>query len=130
MPTKILIIDDDSAMTDLMKLMLMQGNYDVMAISSSDIAIDTVKSWKPDVIILDLLMPGIDGLTICREIRRFSQVPILILSALDHPGIHTRSLEEGADAYLRKPVSRQVLLAHIRKLTWRWHSEQQAAQMI
>lgn len=130
MLTKVLVIDDDSAMTDLMKLMLSQAAYDILTVASAEDAIPTVKRWKPDIVILDLLMPGIDGLTLCKEIRKFSQLPILILSALDHPGIQTRALEEGADDFLRKPVSRPVLLAHIKKLTWRWQTQQQAAQMI
>lgn len=129
MRTKILIIDDDSAVTDLLKLMLCQGPFDVNVTNTAKEGIINIKRWKPDVVVLDILMPGEDGWTICKEIRRFSQVPILVMSALNNPGIHTKALEEGADDFLIKPVSKNVLIAHLKKLAWRAQAEAEAAQL-
>jgi DNA-binding response OmpR family regulator len=123
--TKILIIDDDSAITDLVKMMLAAGPFDVSAFHSSTEGIDAIQRSQPDVVILDLLMPGEDGWLTCKEIRRFSQVPILVMSALDNPGIHVKVLEVGADDFLVKPVSKPMLVAHLKKLAWRSRVNQQ-----
>jgi two-component system response regulator ResD len=74
---------------------------------------------SPDVIILDLMMPGMDGWQVCSQIRTFSSVPILILSALHSPGLVASALDAGADDYLVKPVPSGVLIAHLNKLTRR-----------
>jgi DNA-binding response OmpR family regulator len=70
----------------------------------------------PDVIILDLMMAGMDGWAVCREVRKFSKVPILVLSALNSSSVIASSLDAGADDYLVKPVPTTVLLAHIKNL--------------
>jgi len=80
----------------------------------------------PDVIILDLFMPGLDGWQVCKSIREYSQVPILVLSAINKPGTVAKALDEGADDYLIKPVPSGVLVAHLNNLIRRARAERDA----
>jgi DNA-binding response OmpR family regulator len=114
--TKVLVIDDDTAMTDLFKLTLGPKGFDVITANSAADGIAAIKQHHPDVVVLDLLMPGEDGWETCGSIRKFSNVPILVLSALSSPGLTTRLLDAGADDYLIKPVSTRMLIAQINKL--------------
>ncbi len=116
---KILVIDDDPAMTDLLKLLLMPAAAEVITANSGPEGIRLANEVKPDVITLDLMMPDINGWQVCKAIRKSSAIPILILSALDSPGLVAAALDAGADDYLIKPVPSSVLLAHINKLVRR-----------
>lgn len=116
---KILVIDDDPAMTELLKLLLWNTTRDVLAANTGMDGLQLVKEAKPDVVLLDLLMPQMDGWSVCQEIRKFSAVPILILSALDSPDQVAAALDAGADDYLIKPVVSSVLVAHITRLVQR-----------
>jgi len=116
---KILVIDDDPAMTDLLKLLLVPAAADVITANSGPDGIRLANEVKPDVITLDLMMPDINGWQVCKAIRQVSTIPILILSALDSPGLVAAALDAGADDYLIKPVPSSVLLAHINKLVRR-----------
>jgi DNA-binding response OmpR family regulator len=117
--TKVLVVDDDVEMTELLKILLAPNGFDVFAANNVVDGIDAVRRLKPDVMILDLVMPGMDGWQVCKEIRKSSQVPILILSVIDKPGMIARALDEGADDYLLKPVTSSVLTAHLRRLARR-----------
>lgn len=116
---KILAIDDDPAMTELLALLLKTHHLDVYMANSGEDGIKLIREISPDVIILDLMMPGMDGWQVCAQVRAFSDVPILILSALDSPGMVASALDAGADDYLVKPVPVGVLLAHLNTLTRR-----------
>ena len=87
MPTKLLVIDDDSAVTELLSLLLKSHGYDVMAVNSGPDGIGLLREKKVDLIILDLMMPDMDGWEVCKEVRKFSSVPIIILSALNDPAM-------------------------------------------
>ena len=113
---KILVIDDDPAMTDLLRVILNASGAEITIANSSQEGLAEVRETNPDIIILDLMMPGTDGWTVCREVRAFSSVPILVLSALNSPSVVASSLDAGADDYLVKPVPNAVLLAHIQNL--------------
>jgi DNA-binding response OmpR family regulator len=117
--TKVLVIDDDIEMTDLLRIILVPEHFEVTTANSGIKGIELSRQIEPDVIILDLLMPVIDGWQVCREIRKFSQVPIIILSAVNKPGMVARAIDEGADDFLLKPVPSGVLIAHINKFTRR-----------
>ena len=123
MPIKALAIDDDPAMTDLLSLLLKSHGLEIFTANSGEEGLRLVRSIVPDIIILDLMMPGLDGWQICREIRTFSNVPIIILSALDNPGMVASALDAGADDYLIKPVPSGVLIAHLNNLTRRANAE-------
>ena len=116
---KILVIDDDSAMTDLLKLILISSDAEVVTANSGTEGLKKIKELSPSIVILDLMMPDMDGWQITSEIRKFSSVPILILSVIDNPGLVARALDAGADDYLIKPAARNMLIAHINNLTRR-----------
>ena len=116
---KVLIIDDDPAMTELVTLLLKTHGLDVYMANSGKDGIQMIHKISPDVVILDLMMPGMDGWQVCSDVRSFSAVPILILSALDSPGLVARALDGGADDYLVKPVPSGVLVAHLNTLVRR-----------
>jgi DNA-binding response OmpR family regulator len=119
MTLKILAIDDDPAMTELLTLLLKARGYIIMTANTGEDGIAIIRKDSPDVIILDLMMPGMDGWQVCNQIRTFSSVPILVFSALDTPGMVASALDAGADDYLVKPVPSGVLIAHLTKLTRR-----------
>jgi len=116
MTTKILVIDDDSAVTDLLSVLLRSQGFDVIATNSSSDGLGYARDAAPDMIVLDLMMPEIDGWEVCRSVRTFSQVPIIVLSALNDPSMVASVLDAGADDYLTKPTPSRVLVAHINRL--------------
>jgi DNA-binding response OmpR family regulator len=119
MPVKILVIDDDSAVTDLLSLLLRSQGFDVSATTNSSEGLSMIRESAPDVVVLDLMMPDMDGWQICKAVREFSQVPIIILSALNDPSMIASVLDAGADDYLTKPTPSRVLIAHINRLVHR-----------
>jgi DNA-binding response OmpR family regulator len=119
MPIKILVIDDDSAVTDLLSLLLRSQGFEVSATTNSTEGLGFIRDDAPDVVVLDLMMPEMDGWQICKAVREFSQVPIIILSALNDPSMIASVLDAGADDYLTKPTPSRVLIAHINRLVHR-----------
>jgi len=116
---KVLVIDDDPAMTELITLLLKTHGLDAYMANSGEEGLEMIRTVSPDVVILDLMMPGMDGWQVCTQVRSFSAIPILILSALDSPGLVARALDGGADDYLVKPVPSGVLVAHLNTLVRR-----------
>ena len=116
---KILVIDDDPNMTELLKLLLEPASSAILTANSGPEGIHLAKTQHPDMIILDLMMPDMSGWQVCKVVRDFSKVPILILSALDSPGLVAAALDAGADDYLIKPVTSNVLVAHVKNLVKR-----------
>jgi len=116
MHTKILVIDDDLAITELMNLLLKTHGFEVITANTGAEGIRLVEEKRPNVVLLDLMMPDMDGWQVSKALRAFSNVPILILSAINDPGIVASVLDTGADDFLVKPVSSSVLVAHIRKI--------------
>jgi DNA-binding response OmpR family regulator len=116
---KILVIDDDPAMTELLRLILSESGSEICVANSGQLGLNMVHENIPNIIILDLMMAGMDGWAVCREVRKFSTVPILVLSALNSPSVIASSLDAAADDYLVKPVPNAVLLTHIFNLVKR-----------
>jgi len=119
MPIKLLVIDDDTAVTELLTLLLKSHGYEVMAVNSGAEGVIALREKNPDLIILDLMMPDMDGWGVCKVVRAFSSVPIIILSALNDPVMIASILDAGADDYLTKPTPSSVLVAHVNKLVRR-----------
>lgn len=119
MPIKVLVIDDDKAMTDLLTLLLKSQEFEVVTATTGEEGLRFIKEKNPHLVMLDLLLNGMNGWDVCCEIRKFSRIPIIILSALDSPAYVASALDAGADDYLVKPVSSSVLVAHINRLTHR-----------
>ena len=112
----ILLIEDDNRLAELTATYLEQNGLRVAVEERGDRALERFGREKPRLVLLDLLLPGKDGLSICRELRRVHDVPILILTARDTDLDHVIGLEAGADDYVMKPVDPMVLLARVRAL--------------
>ena len=119
MSIKVLVIDDDPAKTELLILLLRTRGFEVFTANSGEEGIKKVVELLPDILILDLMMSGVDGWEVCSKVRKFSTTPILVLSALDAPGMVASALDAGADDYLIKPVPSSVLMAHLHNLARR-----------
>ncbi len=119
MLTKVLVIDDDPDMINLLSLLLKTHGFDVISCNNGEEGILKARNDSPDVIILDLMMCGKDGWQVCEAVRKFSSIPILILSALDNPGTIVSALDAGADDFLTKPVSSSLLVSRLKTLTRR-----------
>ena len=122
-PIRVLIIDDDPATSEMLKLVISQLTSDIFIANSGEECLSLTKQHTPDILILDLVMPDMNGAEICKEIRKFSSVPILILSAIDNPKLIAETLNAGADNFLSKPVPSAMLFAHIQKLVKRFRTE-------
>ncbi len=116
MSIKVLIIDDDLAMAELLAVLLKAQGFDVSNSVSGIEGIKWIRESPPNLVVLDLMMADVDGWEVCKRVREFSNVPILVLSALDTPGMVASALDAGADDYLIKPVPSGVLVAHLNKL--------------
>jgi DNA-binding response OmpR family regulator len=116
MPKTVLTVDDDTAITELLAMLLRTHGYEVLTANNGEEGIQAIKDLKPHVVVLDLMMPGMDGWQVCKHVRTFSNVPIVILSALDDPAMIASALDAGADDYLVKPVSSSILVAHLNRL--------------
>ena len=130
MPLKVLTIDDDTAMTELIGLLLRSYGLQVISANDGEQGLQLARTEAPDLIMLDLTMPGLDGWEVCKTIRTFSKVPVIILSALDDPAIISSALDAGADDYMVKPVPSSVLIAHINNLTRRAHVENNKSTLL
>jgi len=128
MLTRVLVVDDDNDTTDLLKIILTPSAFKVITANSGQEGVELARKLSPDVMVVDLFMPGMDGLMVCKEVRKFSNVPILVLSAVGKPGVAEQALDEGADDYLIKPMNNKVLIASLNKLTRRARAEQAAIQ--
>ncbi len=117
---KILIIDDDPSVTDLLKLILAPTQAVIQHACDGEQGMGIVRDFKPDIVLLDYMLPGMDGMETTQQIRKVTKAPILILSVLDDPMTLARALNAGADDYLIKPVSRGVLIAQINNLVRRY----------
>jgi DNA-binding response OmpR family regulator len=126
--TKVLIVDDDSDTTDLLKIILEPNDFEVTVANTGEKGVELARTTVPEMMIVDLTMPDMDGLKVCREVRKFSSMPILILSAVSRPNIAEEVLDSGADDFLVKPMSSGVLIASLNRLARRARAEQQAQQ--
>lgn len=111
---KILIIEDERKIAALLRDYLQQADYQVTLLASGEQAVEQIRQQPPDLVILDLMLPGKDGLTICREVRAFSDLPILILTAKVDEVDRLVGLEMGADDYICKPFSPREVVARVK----------------
>ncbi|UXN04952.1 MULTISPECIES: response regulator [unclassified Bartonella] len=128
MNKNILIIEDDQRLADLVMAYLSKQGYDVTIHSRGDTAENAIATHKPDLVILDVMLPGKSGLDICRDARSFYDGLILIMTASEDDIDEIVGLELGADDYLSKPVEPRRLLAHIRALLRRKEGEPQRVE--
>jgi pilus assembly protein CpaE len=122
MSKKILIVDDDPDSLKLIELMLQRRGYDVVSAQSGSEALQDIKTKKPDLIILDVMMPGMDGHQVCRELRANSQtahLPVIMFTAKSLVGDKVAGFQAGADDYLTKPIHPVELVSHVQALLQR-----------
>jgi len=112
----ILLVEDDTALSQLVADYLSGAGFDVVQAYRGDVVEEVVRQREPDLVVLDLMLPGLDGLAVCKVLRGFSSVPILMLTALGDEVDEIVGLEVGADDYLGKPVRPRLLLARVRSL--------------
>src|SRR5437870_2143188 len=123
MSSRIMVVDDEKHIVELARLYLTREGYEVEGVGDGSQAVARFGQLKPDLVILDIMLPGIDGLTICKEIRKQSQVPIIMLTARDEVTDKVVGLEVGADDYLTKPFHPQELVARAKALLRRARTE-------
>lgn len=111
---QILVVDDDLTILEMLSMHLQFNGYGVMTATDGEQAIITIEREKPDLVLLDIMMPSVDGLTVCEQVREYSPVPIIIVSALGHEDQKVKALDLGADDYLTKPFGIRELLARVR----------------
>lgn len=123
---KILIADDEPDILEIIQYNLQNEGYEVAAVKNGNDAIDMAKSFQPDLIILDIMMPGKNGIEVCNILRMqpaFKETLIIFLTALSDEGTEVKGLESGADDYLTKPVSPKVLVSKVSALFRRLNKE-------
>jgi two-component system, OmpR family, response regulator MtrA len=111
---RILVVDDDVALSEMLQLVLKADGFDASWCNSGDRAVDAFQQYHPDLVLLDLMLPGRDGVDVCRDIRTVSGVPIVMLTAKSDTRDVVEGLEAGADDYVAKPFKVKELLARIR----------------
>src|SRR5215211_985131 len=125
MGARVLVVDDEPVLVDTIRYSLGREGFDVQVASDGHEALRLARAVPPDLMVLDLMLPGLDGLEVCRDIRRDSTVPILMLTAKDDEVDKIVGLEVGADDYMTKPFSMRELLARIRAMLRRSRMVQQ-----
>ncbi|MEZ0396515.1 MAG: response regulator transcription factor [Anaerolineales bacterium] len=114
MPEKILVVEDELSLQETLVYNLKKQGYQVEAVGDGRLAIDSARARPPDLIVLDIMLPGLDGFEVCKILRKEMNVPILMLTARDDEIDRVVGLEVGADDYLTKPFSMRELLARVK----------------
>jgi DNA-binding response OmpR family regulator len=125
--TKILIVDDDNNIAELISLYLTKECYDTKIVNDGEEALAAFETYNPNMILLDLMLPGIDGYQVCREVRAKSNVPIIMLSAKGEIFDKVLGLELGADDYIMKPFDSKELVARVKAVLRRFQPAKPAA---
>ncbi|MCR5010826.1 MAG: response regulator transcription factor [Lachnospiraceae bacterium] len=120
---RILIVDDDENIAELISLYLTKECYDTHIVGDGESALSAVTEFAPNLILLDLMLPGIDGYQVCREIRKDSTIPIIMLSAKGEVFDKVLGLELGADDYMEKPFDSKELVARVKAVLRRYQVE-------
>ncbi len=124
MQTKILVVEDDKITAEILKEVLEKEGYSLSLLHRGDEVVPTVRNTPPDLILLDVVLPGKDGLAVCRDIRSFSGVPILMLTSRVEEIDRVLGLELGADDYICKPFSPREVVARVKAVMRRTRTEQ------
>ena len=111
---RILIVDDEPQITRVLRTSLTSHGYDVRSAADGESALETFGDWRPDLVITDLSMPNLNGIELCRRLRKLSTVPIVVLSVKGEEKTKVEALDAGADDYVTKPFGMDELLARIR----------------
>ena len=111
---RVLVVDDDAALAEMLGIVLRGEGFEPVFVADGDKAIEVFRATKPDLVLLDRVLPGLDGIDVCRQIRAESGVPIVMLTAKSDTVDVVLGLESGADDYIVKPFQSKVLIARVR----------------
>jgi len=120
---RVMLVEDDARLAALVAEYLSEYEFTIDIVSRGDEALSHFQQTSPDIVVLDLMLPGMDGMVVCRQLRAISAVPILILTAREDAFDEVSGLEQGADDYVNKPVQPRILLARLRALLRRVKDE-------
>ena len=129
-PNRILVVDDEPQIRRALRVVLRANGFTVTEVASGEGALDAAASQPFDLMILDLMLPDLEGAEVCRRLRAWSRLPVIVLSAHDEEVIKVRALDEGADDYICKPFSAPELLARMRSIIRRSVSETAPTELI
>ena len=118
---RVMIVDDDPSIAELISLYLIKECYDTLIVEDGEAAIREFGHYRPDIVLLDLMLPGIDGYQVCRQLRQESDVPVIMLSAKGEVFDKVLGLELGADDYMIKPFDSKELVARVKAVLRRYH---------
>ncbi|MGA8847193.1 MAG: MtrAB system response regulator MtrA [Nocardioides sp.] len=127
---RVLVVDDDAALAEMLSIVLRQEGFDSRTVLRGDLAVQALRDYKPDLVLLDLMLPGRDGIDVCKEIRAESGVPIVMLTAKGDTVDIVVGLESGADDYVVKPFKPKELVARIRARVRRTEPAEAQAEAI
>lgn len=129
MQYKILIVDDDENICELLRLYLEKDGFETIVANDGEQAVDFANKYSPDLILLDIMLPKLDGWQVCREIRKTSETPIIMLTAKGETFDKILGLELGADDYVSKPFDTKEVIARIKAVLRRSHEKDKASQI-
>lgn len=127
MADRVLVVDDEPSIVELAAFNLRRAGFDVVTAADGPAALEAVRSLSPQVVVLDVMLPGLDGFEVCRQLRAWSAVPVLMLTARKEEVDRVVGLEIGADDYLTKPFSPRELVARVKALVRRVRLDREAA---
>ncbi|NLD48330.1 MAG: response regulator transcription factor [Clostridiaceae bacterium] len=128
--TKVMVIDDDVNICELIRLYMEKEGYEVITVYNGIKAVEEFKSFTPNIVILDIMLPGVDGWQVCREMRKVSNIPIIMLSAKGETFDKVLGLELGADDYMVKPFEPKELVARLKAVLRRYEHKEIDTQEI
>ncbi len=129
MQYKILIVDDDENICELLRLYLEKDGFETIVANDGEQAVDYASKYSPDLILLDIMLPKLDGWQVCREIRKTSETPIIMLTAKGETFDKILGLELGADDYVSKPFDAKEVIARIKAVLRRSHESDKSSQV-
>jgi len=127
--TRIMLVDDEPLIIDSLTYSLQREGFEVQSVGDGSVALQAIEEFQPDLVVLDIMLPGVSGLEICRKLRAQSTIPVIMLTARGEEFDRVLGLEVGADDYLAKPFSFRELLARIRAVLRRVELDRQTIQL-
>ena len=127
---RILLVEDDARVRETVRLYLAREGFTALEAADGPSGLEAVRSKRPDLVVLDVMLPGLDGFSVCREIRKFSAVPVILLTARTQDEEVRKGLDLGADDYVPKPFSPRTLVARVRAVLRRTRDETGPAEVL